>query len=171
MWKGFLNFPRVIRHVRIEKASFHIKCLLEPVRTSPQSSVHNKNCKIGLDFAKFVKSSFFLLCIKWKGLGRCEVRIESFSDIAEWFKKIPPAYVHWNVESNFAILHYCTILTCPWFSESTEVKECIPPCDADNSFCDKSFESYVCKCPYGFNPSFSQNGTLLHCEGMTKLHV
>ena len=32
-------------------------------------------------------------------------------------------------------------------------KGCIPPCDADNSFCDKSFGSYIYKCPYGFNPS------------------
>ena len=34
MRKSFLNFPRVIRHVRIEKDYFYIKCLLEPVRTS-----------------------------------------------------------------------------------------------------------------------------------------
>ena len=57
----------------------------------------------------------------------CKVRIDSLSNVAEWFKGIPPAHVHWTVESNFAILHYCTILTCPWFSKSTEMKECIPP--------------------------------------------
>ena len=83
----------------------------------------------------------------------CKVRIDSLSDVAEWFKGGPPAHVHWTVESNFAILHYCTILTCPWFPKSTEIKECIPPCDADNPFCYKSFGSYIYKCPYGFNPS------------------
>ena len=82
----------------------------------------------------------------------CKVRIDSLSNVAEWFKGIPPAHVHWTVESNFAILHYCTILTCPWFSKSTEMKECIPPpCDADNPFCYKSFGSYIYKCPYGFS--------------------
>ena len=75
------------------------------------------------------------------------------------------------VESNFAILHYCTISTCPWFSESTEIKGCIPPCAANDSICVKSFKSYICKCPYGFNPSFGHKGVLLRCQGMTKLHV
>ena len=29
-----------------------------------------------------------------KGHGVCEVRIESLSDIAEWFKRSLPAHVH-----------------------------------------------------------------------------
>ena len=70
-----------------------------------------------------------------------------------------------------AILHYRVILTCPWFSESTEIKDCIPACAANNSFCNTSFGSYICECPYGFNPLLGHKGVLLHCEGMTKLHV
>ena len=57
----------------------------------------------------------------------CKVRTDSLSDVAEWFKGSPPVHVHWTVESNFAILHYCTILTCPWFSKSTEIKVVFPP--------------------------------------------
>ena len=119
---------------------------LKSNRNTPRAAVKKKKKKKKKNLS-WVESRQSLW---YKG---CKVRIDSLSDVAEWFKGGPPAHVHWTVESSFAILHYCTILTCPWFPKSTEIKECIPPCDADNPFCYKSFGSYIYKCPYGFNPS------------------
>ena len=119
---------------------------LKSNRNTPRAAVKKKKKKKKKNLS-WVESRQSLW---YKG---CKVRIDSLSDVVEWLKGSPPFHVHWTVESNFAILHYCTILTCPWFSKSTEIKVVFPPCDADNPFCYKSFGSYIYKCPYGFNPS------------------
>ena len=107
--------------------------------------------------------------VKWKVTAYVKLELKAYLISRNGSKEV--YLLTFIVESNFAILHYCTISTCPWFSESTEIKHCIPPCAANDSICVKSFKSYICKCPYGFNPSFGHKGVLLHCQGMTKLHV
>ncbi|XP_066028062.1 latent-transforming growth factor beta-binding protein 1-like [Pocillopora verrucosa] len=49
-----------------------------------------------------------------------------------------------------------------------EIKDCIPACAANNSFCNTSFGSYICECPYGFNPLLGHKGVLLHCEDVNE---
>ncbi|PFX18078.1 EGF-like module-containing mucin-like hormone receptor-like 1 [Stylophora pistillata] len=52
-----------------------------------------------------------------------------------------------------------------------EIKECIPPCAAENSFCDKYPGSYKCKCPHGFEPTFGDKGILLRCQDIDECAI